>query len=88
MTQPECTSEVNFRLCKSVFATLAAQGIISQEDVRRLIRAAAEQYHAPIGELEVNGIAVKRITRIDFPVKLPVPAQPQPRKRVAAYARV
>ncbi len=57
MTQPECTSEVNFRLCKSVFATLAAQGIISQEDVRRLIRAAAEQYHAPIGELEVNGIA-------------------------------
>ena len=31
MTQPEYTSEVNFRLCKSVFATLAAQGIISQE---------------------------------------------------------
>ena len=31
---------------------------------------------------------LKRITRIDFPVKLPVPAQPQPRKRVAAYARV
>lgn len=26
MTQSECTSEVNFRLCKSVFATLAAQG--------------------------------------------------------------
>ena len=47
MTQSECTSEVNFRLCKSVFATLAAQGIISQKDVRRLIRAAAEQYHAP-----------------------------------------
>lgn len=31
---------------------------------------------------------LKRITRIDFPMKLPVPAQPQPRKRVAAYARV
>lgn len=30
----------------------------------------------------------KRITRIEFPVKLPAPAQPQPRKRVAAYARV
>ena len=51
MTQSECTSEVNFRLCKSVVATLAAQSIISQEDVRCLIRAAAEQYHAPIGEL-------------------------------------
>ena len=60
MTQPEYTSEVNFRLCNSVFATLAAQGIISQEDVRCLIRAAAEQYHAPIGELEVNSIAVEK----------------------------
>ena len=30
----------------------------------------------------------KRITRIEFPVKLPAPAQPQQRKRVAAYARV
>ena len=60
MTQPECTSEVNFRLCKSVFATLAAQDIISQEDVRCLIRAAAEQYHAPIGELEVNSNAVEK----------------------------
>ena len=60
MTQPEYTSEVNFRLCKSVFATLAAQGIISQEDIQRLTRAAAEQYHAPIGELEVNSIAVEK----------------------------
>lgn len=60
MTQSECTLEVNFRLCKSVFATLAAQGIISQEDIQRLTRAAAEQYHAPIGELEVNSIAVEK----------------------------
>ena len=60
MTQPEYASEVNFRLCKSVFATLAAQGIISQEDAQRLTRAAAEQYHAPIGELEVNSIAVEK----------------------------
>ena len=60
MTQPEYTSEVNFRLCKSVFATLAAQGIISQEDAQRLTRAAAEQYHAPIGELEVTSIAVEK----------------------------
>lgn len=60
MIQPEYTSEVNFRLCKSVFATLAAQGIISQEDIQRLTRAAAEQYHAPIGELEVNSIAVEK----------------------------
>ena len=60
MTQPEGSSEVNFRLCKSVFATLAAQGIISQEDIQRLTRAAEEQYHAPIGELEVNSIAVEK----------------------------
>ena len=60
MTQPEYTSEVNFRLCKSVFATLAAQGIISQEVVQRLTRAAAEQYLAPIGELEVNSIAAEK----------------------------
>ena len=31
---------------------------------------------------------LKKITRIEFPAKLPAPAQPQPRKRVAAYARV
>ena len=60
MTQPKYRSEVNFRLCKSVFATLAAQGIISQEDIQRLTRAAAEQYHAPIGELEVNSVAVEK----------------------------
>ena len=60
MTQSECTSEVNFRLCKSVFAMLAAQGIILQEEIQRLTRAAAEHYHAPIGDLEVNSIAVEK----------------------------
>ncbi len=57
MTQSEYESEVNFRLCKSIFTTLAAQGVIAQEDLHRLLRAAAEKYHAPIGELEVNSIA-------------------------------
>ena len=51
---------MHFRLCKSIFATLAAQGIITQEDVQRLLGAAAEKYHAPIGELEVNSIAVEK----------------------------
>ena len=60
MTQSECASEVNFRLCKSIFATLAAQGIITQEDVQRLLGAAAEKYHAPIGKLEVNSIAIEK----------------------------
>ena len=57
MTQSEYESEVNFRLCKSIFATLAARGVIAQKDVRHLLRAAAEKYHALIGELEVNSIA-------------------------------
>lgn len=57
MTQSEYESEVKFRLCKSIFTTLAAQGIIPQEAVQLLLRAAAEKYHAPIGELEVNSIA-------------------------------
>ena len=57
MTQSEYESEVNFRLCKSIFATLAALGVIAQKDVRHLLRAAAEKYHALIGELEVNSIA-------------------------------
>ena len=48
---------MHFRLCKSIFATLAAKGIIAEDDMRILLRAAAEKYHAPIGELEVNSIA-------------------------------
>ncbi len=57
MTQSECEAEVKFRLCKSIFATLVAQGVIALEDVPRLLRAAAEKYNAPIGDLEVNSIA-------------------------------
>lgn len=57
MTQSEDKSEVKFRLCKSIFVTLAAQSVITQEGVQRLLGAAAEKYHAPVGELEVNSIA-------------------------------
>ncbi len=57
MTQSEYESEVKFRLCKSIFTTLAARGVIAQEDKFRLLRAAAEKYCAPMGELEVNSIA-------------------------------
>ncbi len=57
MTQSEYESEVKFRLCKSIFATLATQGVIAQEAVQPLLKAAAEKYHAPMGELEVNSIA-------------------------------
>lgn len=60
MTQSEYEEELHFRFCKSIFATLAAQGIITQEDVQRLLGAAAEKYHAPIGELEVNSIVVEK----------------------------
>lgn len=57
MTQSEYEAELHFRLCKSIFATLATKGIISKNDVHILLRTAAEKYHAPIGELEVNSIA-------------------------------
>lgn len=57
MTQSERVAEVKFLLCKSIFVTLAAQGIVAQEDVQRLLGAVAEKYYAPIGELEVNSMA-------------------------------
>lgn len=60
MTQSEYEAELHFRLCKSIFATLATKGIIAEDDKRNLLRAAAEKYHAPIGELEVNSIAVEK----------------------------
>ena len=57
MTQSEYEAELHFQLCKSIFATLGARGIISEDDMHALRRAAVEKYHAPIGELEVNSIA-------------------------------
>ena len=60
MTQSEYEAELHFQLCKSIFATLGARGIISEDDLHTLLRAAVEKYHAPIGELEVNSIAVEK----------------------------
>lgn len=60
MTQTEYEAEVCFRLCKSIFSTLAAMGAIAETDVQTLLRVAAEKYHAPIGELEVNSIAAEK----------------------------
>lgn len=60
MTQAEYDAEMCFRLCKSIFTTLVAMGHISENDVQALLRAAAEKYSAPIGELEVNSIAVEK----------------------------
>ena len=57
MTQSDYAAEVCFRLCKGVFATLLEKKLINGEQFQALLRAAAEKYHAPIGELEVNGIA-------------------------------
>ena len=57
MTQSEYEAELHFQLCKSIFATLGARSIISEDDMHTLLRAAVEKYHAPIGELEVNSIA-------------------------------
>ena len=57
MTQSEYEAELQFRLCKSIFATLATEGVITEDDLRILLRSTVEKYHAPIGELEVNSIA-------------------------------
>lgn len=42
MTQAENKAEVHFCLCKSIFATLAIKGIIAEDDMHTLLRAAAE----------------------------------------------
>ena len=60
MTHAEYEVETRFRLCKSIFSTLAAMGHISENDAQVLLRAAAEKYSAPIGELEVNSIAAEK----------------------------
>ena len=60
MTQSEYEAELHFRLCKSIYVTLTIRGIIAEDDMHTLLCAAAEKYHAPIGELEVNSIAVEK----------------------------
>lgn len=57
MTKEELEAEVQFRLCKSVFATLHREGHISYEQLQALLCATAEKIKAPIGDLEVNSIA-------------------------------
>lgn len=48
MAQTEYEAELCFRLCKGIFATLLARGVIMQEDFQGLTKAAAEKYHAPV----------------------------------------
>lgn len=60
MTQTKNDAEVHFCLYKSIFATLATEGVITEDDLRILLRAAAGNYYAPIGELEVNSIASEK----------------------------
>ncbi len=60
MTQAEYEAEMCFRLCKSIFSTLAAMGHISENDVQALLRAATEKYSAAIGELEVKSVAAEK----------------------------
>lgn len=61
MTQAEYEAEMCFRLCKSIFSTLAAMGHISENVMlQALLRAATEKYSAPIGELEVKSVAAEK----------------------------
>ena len=60
MTQAGYEAEKCFRLCQSIFSTVAAMGHISENDAQALLRAAAEKYSAPIGELEVRSVAAEK----------------------------
>ena len=60
MTQAEYEAEMCFRLCKSIFSKLAPMGPNSENDAQALLRAAAEKYSAPIGELEVRSVAAEK----------------------------
>lgn len=59
MTQTAYEAELHFRLCKSIFTTLVIKGVLTEDDMRPLLHAAVEKYHASISELEVNSIAKK-----------------------------
>lgn len=88
MTQSEYEAEVHFRLCKSIFATLAIRGIIGEDDLHILLRAAAEKYRAQLANWRRTALRSTRITWVEFPARTISPKQPPPTKRVAAYARV
>lgn len=45
MTQSEYEAELHFRLCKSIFATLAIRGIIAEDDIRILLCTAKAAFH-------------------------------------------
>ncbi len=57
MTKEKGEAEVKFRMVKAVFVSLCEQGLITDEELQRLLRAARDMYHSIIGELEVESIA-------------------------------
>ena len=70
MTQSEYEAELHFRLCKSIFATLAIRGIIGEDDSHTLLRAAVEKI--PCTNWRTGGeqhCGRKRITRVEFPAR-------------------
>ena len=66
MTQSEYEAELHFRLCKSIYATLTIRGIIAEDDMHTLLRAAAEKYHTYyfpkfLSALIPNGILIANV---------------------------
>ncbi len=57
MTKEQGEAEVKFRMVKAVFASLCEQGLITDDELQRLLRAACDMYHPIVGELEVESIA-------------------------------
>ncbi len=57
MTKEQGEAEVKFRMAKAVFASLYELGLLTDEELQRLLRAARDMYHPIIGELEVESIA-------------------------------
>ncbi len=57
MTKEQGKAEVKFRMAKAVFASHCEQGLITDEELQRLLSAACDMHHPIIGELEVESIA-------------------------------
>lgn len=57
MTKEQGEVEVKFRMAKAVFASLYERGLITDDELQCLLRAACDMYHPIIGELEIESIA-------------------------------
>ena len=60
MTKEQGEAEVKFRMAKAVFASLHERGLVTDDELQCLLRAACDMYHPIIGELEVESIGKEK----------------------------